>query len=195
MPSKVIYKGDIIMNDYYVYTVYMHVSPNNKRYIGITSQKPEKRWANGKGYKTQSYFYNAIEKYGWDNFQHVIVAKNLDEETAKWLEIELIRGWDSTNKEKGYNVSLGGESWNFSEETKRKMSETRKGMRFSNEHKQKLSESKKGEKNPWYNKKDEDTPFYGKKHTEETKRKMSEAHKGKYEGENNPMYGKTLGII
>lgn len=62
------------MDDYYVYTVYMHVSPSGKRYIGITSQKVEKRWANGKGYKTQQYFYRAIKKYGWNNFQHIIVA-------------------------------------------------------------------------------------------------------------------------
>lgn len=33
-----------------MYIVYMHICPNNKKYIGITSQKPEKRWGNGKNY-------------------------------------------------------------------------------------------------------------------------------------------------
>ena len=42
------------------YTVYMHISPSGKRYIGITSVKPKYRWRNGKGYETQ-IFYRAIE--------------------------------------------------------------------------------------------------------------------------------------
>ena len=92
------------------YIVYMHVSPSDKRYIGITSQKPERRWKNGIGYKSNEHFYRAIEKYGWDNFQHIIIAKGLTKEEAEWLEIELIREWGTTNFKKGYNKSKGGES-------------------------------------------------------------------------------------
>ena len=36
----------------------------------------------------------------------------------------------------------------------------------------------------------ENNPFYGKHHTEETKKKISEARKGKTQGENHPFYGK-----
>lgn len=115
------------------YTVYMHISPSDKRYIGITKQEIKRRWKNGFGYKRQEYFYNAIEKYGWDNFQHIIIAKGLDEETAKWLEIELIREWDTTNKNKGYNNSLGGESYNCSEKTKEKISKTLTGRKLPKE--------------------------------------------------------------
>ena len=32
------------------YCVYKHIFPNNKVYIGVTCQKPEYRWRNGKGY-------------------------------------------------------------------------------------------------------------------------------------------------
>ena len=42
----------------------MHIFPNNKKYIGITKQTPEKRWENGKGYKHNNYIQNAINKYG-----------------------------------------------------------------------------------------------------------------------------------
>lgn len=91
------------------YTVYMHISPSNKRYIGITSQKIERRWRNGKGYTNNIHFANAINKYGWDNFQHIIIAKRLTKEVAEWLEIELIREWNTTDINKGYNVNLGGE--------------------------------------------------------------------------------------
>lgn len=147
------------------YTVYMHINKiNSKRYIGITCQKPEKRWRNGKGYKGNGYFIKAINKYGWDNFEHIIIAKGLDEEEAKWLEIELIRVWDSTDRTKGYNITLGGESangWIPSEETKKKLSEAHKGKEFSEEHKRKLSEAKKGENHH----------MYGKHHTEESKKK------------------------
>lgn len=165
------------------YVVYMHISPSNKKYIGLTCQKPEKRWQNGKGYKYNEYFTRAIDKYGWDSFQHLIIAKGLTENEAKWLEIELIRVNDSTNLEKGYNITLGGEGtrgYQHTEETKQKYSEMRRGDRnpnygkaMSEEQKQKISEAHKGSH-----------------HTEETRRKMSESHKGQYSGEKHPMYGK-----
>lgn len=37
-----------------------------------------------------------------------------------------------------------------------------------------------------------DNPFYGKHHTEETKKKISDSLKGKFAGQNNPMYGVHL---
>ena len=55
----------------------MHVSPSKKYYIGITSQAVNKRWKNGKGYKSSPYFYNAIQKYGWNNFEHNILFTDL----------------------------------------------------------------------------------------------------------------------
>ena len=182
------------------YTVYIHISPSGKRYIGITSTSVEKRWANGKGYPNNKHFTSAIEKYGWDNFEHIIIATDLLEEQAKEMEIELIAKYDSTNQDKGYNHSLGGEGANgykHTEESKRKMSEAKKGKydgennpmygkTFSKEHRRKISESQKGKTLSEEHKRKisetisgENHPWYGKKHTEETKRKMSEAKKGK----------------
>lgn len=45
-----------------IWKVYMHTSPSNKRYIGITKRKVNKRWQNGNGYKHNTYFTNAIKK-------------------------------------------------------------------------------------------------------------------------------------
>ena len=192
------------------YTVYLHISPSGKRYYGITKLNINQRWRNGNGYKNQKCFWRAIEKYGWDNFEHIIIARGLSEEEAKWLEIELIREWNTTNPNKGYNNSLGGESWNCSEETKKKMSEAKKGKHLSEETKKKMSESKKGKYLSEETKKKlseiksgkqlseehkkkisravskENNPMYGKHLSEETKKKMSEAKVDKYYGKNNP---------
>lgn len=97
-------KGEIIMN----YNVYKHTNLiNNKTYIGITSQKCENRWGiNGKGYELQPKFYNAIQKYGWHNFQHEILYTNLSKEDALQIESQLIQQYNSI--ENGYNVSPYG---------------------------------------------------------------------------------------
>ena len=58
--------------------------------------------------------------------------------------------------------------------------EAMKGKHPSEESKKKMSEAKKGEKHP----------MYGKHLSEETRRKISEAEKGKRTGEKHPLYGK-----
>ena len=54
------------------YSLYWHFSPSKKIYIGITGVDPKKRWSGGSGYKGCTMFYHAIQKYGWENFQHHI---------------------------------------------------------------------------------------------------------------------------
>ena len=93
------------------YTVYMHITPNRKMYIGITSRKPQYRWNYGKGYVSNKHFYNAILKYGWDNIEHIIVAECLSKEDACAMEQKLIAKYDTTNPSKGYNRSIGDEAY------------------------------------------------------------------------------------
>jgi len=179
------------------WTVYEHITPSGKRYIGITSKKPEERWLNGRGYDTENPFGKAIKKYGWDNIQHNIVSSDLTETEAKWLENYLICYYSTYvgfSDCKGYNCTLGGDgavgrpAWNkgihIDDETKRKISETmkgkpgpnkgkpspNKGKHISVEHKRKISEAQTGDKNYWY----------GKHRPKETCIKMSEASKGKH---------------
>ena len=94
------------------YKVYKHINKiNNKVYIGITQQDLKKRWQNGYGYKEQKYFYSAIKKYGWNNFEHIVLFDNLTEEQAIEKEIELIKQYKSNNRKYGYNISQGGETY------------------------------------------------------------------------------------
>lgn len=112
-----------------VYCVYKHIFPNNKVYIGITCRKPEYRWNNGKGYANkQRKMYNAIQKYGWLNIKHEILYEGLTKEEAEQKEIELIKEYNSTNDNFGYNIEKGGGlNKEITEETRKLMIKNHKG--------------------------------------------------------------------
>lgn len=132
------------------YIVYEHISPSGKRYIGITSNNPNRRWGtNGQGYSKQSKFFNAILKYGWDNFQHNILYSNLTANEASQKEQELIKYYNTI--ENGYNCESGGL--------------TNKG--HSQETIEKLRQLNLGKNNPNYRK----TP------SKETRLRLSQSHK------------------
>ena len=167
------------------FIVYCHKNKvNGKRYIGITCQQLNQRFRNGKGYKSSPHFNHAIQKYGWDNFEHQILFSDLSEEDAKNKEIEMIKKYNTRDSQYGYNITPGGEGYSgkdnpwygkhHSEESKKKMSEARKGIPKTEEWKRKISESNKG-----------------RVVTKETKAKMSKNH-ANVSGENNPMYGRKL---
>ena len=153
-----------------MYTVYQHKNKiNGKIYIGITSQKPEQRWRNGEGYKSSPHFYSAIQKYGWDNFEHNILFVELTKEQACLKEQELIKEFNSMNREYGYNSTSGGDIFVMNEETKQKISQALMGNQnnlghsCSEEKKKKISEAQKG-----------------REFTEEHKQKLSEAAKNRH---------------
>ena len=172
-------------------SIYIHiVNENNKCYVGQTSINPKRRWGfDGSGYKGQ-VFYNAIKYYGWDNISHVVLCHGLSEEEVNKMEIALISLFKSTNREEfGYNLQTGGNTaGKHSEESKKKMSEARKGKHLSKEHKNKMSEAHKGKRHSEEHKNKIREAHKGKRHSEETRNKMSEANTG----ENNYWYGKHL---
>lgn len=94
--------------------VYKHTNKiNSYSYIGITSRKPEIRWGvNGRNYRPckgrYSCFYNAIKKYGWDNFEHEILENDLTYEQACDKERYYISFYN-TKAPYGYNLTDGGE--------------------------------------------------------------------------------------
>lgn len=184
------------------YTIYLHRTPSNKVYIGMTKCKNlNARWKNGNGYATCRLFNRAIEKYGWENIQHEILYEGLTREEAEAKEIEMIEEYRSRDPKYGYNIENGGYGvGKHSEETLRKMSENRKGKCvgkdnpfYGKHHPPEWIKSHLcGESNPMYGLKGEKHHNYGMKHTEEALEKMRAAKIGKYTGATNPKARRVL---
>lgn len=131
--------------------VYIHRNlTNGKVYVGMTTQSVRRRWRSGKGYRSMR-FGRAIDKYGWDGFEHVIVRDKLSIEEARQLGKDIIKELDATNPKKGYNEAVGGQWGGFykkhhSDEAKEKIRQARLRDGFSESHKKHISESKQGAK-------------------------------------------------
>jgi group I intron endonuclease len=153
---------------------------NGKRYIG---QHKSKDW-DSKYIGSGKLLKYAIKKYGKENFTCFPLAWVWNEKELNQLEIDYIAHYKPE-----YNIDKGGNSGGMigkkqSEETKLKMSKSKKGKIFSEEHKKKISEAKKNPSKEIRKKISEAKK--GKKRSEETKRKISISTKG----ENNSMFGK-----
>ena len=152
-----------------MYKVYEHVSPSGKRYIGITCQPLNRRWRNGNGYVRNTYFFRAIQKYGWNNFEHNVICECGTLQEANKAEIELIAIYHTNNPCYGYNISGGGDGGGrVAESTKRLLSAVKKGT-F----------------------KGEDNPNYGRKHTQEERALMSQRQKEYFKTHHGVRYGCT----
>lgn len=126
--------------------VYMHIAPNGKKYVGITKDIRQ-RWRYGNGYKNHKYFWKAIVKYGWDNFQHIILLDNLSAEQAKEYEKLFITLFNSNNPEFGYNLTKGGDGisgYKHTQETKVKIGKASHERKRSIETRLKISKSNIG---------------------------------------------------
>lgn len=147
--------------------LYVHTNlSNGKRYVGITTQKPENRWRKGRGYQKCVLFYNAIQKYGWDGFSHDIVAVFDNMKEASNAEKNLIAELKSNNDAYGYNLEAGGHD-------KGEVAvSTREKLRILGRRKHDVKSIEKSA-----------AAHRGLKHTDETKRKMSTSQKAFWQTE------------
>lgn len=169
---------------------------NGKVYIGQTISSLKQRRcqhisdANTRG--QNSCFYNALKKYGVDNFVWTVMNECYDIETLNRLEKYYIEYYESMNREFGYNRTSGGLNYIVSKKTREKMSIAKQEMseearniwrnKLSNrvvsiKIKQKMSDNHadfSGEKNPMYgvDRSGKNGTFYGRKHTSESIEKM-----------------------
>jgi group I intron endonuclease len=147
-----------------VCTIYILINNvSGKVYIGQTWRTLKERFgSDGKSYKACNYLYSAIQKYGWNNFEHRKLTVELSQDGANAAEDFFINLYRSRDPNYGYNIRGGGSTGRLSEETKRKLSLLNSG---------------------------ENNSFFGKQHTPESKQKVSkntkDAHKlGSYDSKN-----------
>lgn len=128
---------------------------NRKIYIG---QKKSIKFLDSKYLGSGVRLHSAIQHYGKENFQVILLEECNSKEELDEREIYWIDKLNSRDENIGYNLSIGGgttagvTAWNkgkcgvctHSEETKQKMSESRKGHATSEETKRKISEAQKG---------------------------------------------------
>ncbi len=141
---------------------YLYIKTHNKtglKYLGQTIQNPYKYRGSGKLWKKH------IKENGNDVSTRIIGeynnAKDLKNDGRFWsIQLDIVNSneWANSKLEEG-----NGGNWSFTDEQKRRMSESHKGI---------------------------PSPLKGKRHSENAKRKMSFAKKGKTYEE---IYGKEQG--
>ena len=148
--------------------VYMYTSPSGKHYVGRTCNPQKIRsQTNGVGYRGSTAFWNAIQKYGWDNFEYEVLEENIKCEDIDERENYWINYYHSSTDENGYNLKKPNHTCKiFSEEARKRMSESQRKRDNSTYHHGHLSE--------------------------EHRKSISKALKGKMVGEKNPSYGRVV---
>ena len=161
-----------------MYTIYCHVFPNGKKYVGITKRSVEHRWDNGRGYQSCHLVRRAIQKYGWENVEHEALGMVETKEEAEIMERLFIIQFNCNNPRYGYNILPGGDvSTNAAtEEMRFKLGNGWRGKHRSEEEKKNISD---GVKKTFQRK--ESNGHFGMHASEETKKKMSESHKKQWE--------------
>lgn len=138
------------------YLVYMYTNIiNNKKYIGATTNIKKRSGVNGEYYRGSPKFYNAILKYGWENFKVKILQDKLSKKEASEVEKKFIKEFNTTQEDYGYNLQRGGfpkafES--YSKERNERISETLHKQRSSEEYRKIMSDRMR---KVWQEKRDE----------------------------------------
>lgn len=116
-----------------IYSIYLFTFPNNKKYCGYTSCKPQRRWGGtGHNYNKCPLVYKAIKKYGWENIKKEVIFTTTNQDEAFEKEKEIIAKYNLCNPEYGYNLDKGGRPHGLgnriTEETRKKYSDHAKQL-------------------------------------------------------------------
>lgn len=142
--------------------VYCAVNKKNlKVYVGYTKSTLYRRIIShnycARNSIDNNFFHNALLKYGLENFDWYVIFASSKLKELKLRERKFIELLKSNQRQFGYNLSNGGESPTFSQETRNKISRKAKSRELF------------GTKNP----------FYGKTHSLATRKHWSKIRKGK----------------
>ena len=142
----------------YIYIITNMV--NNKIYIGQTITTIEQRFKEHcRPSKNSTLIDKAINKYGKENFKVEFLCETNSLDELNKLEIFYIKEYNAMDRNVGYNLCIGGNNtkgYRHRKDSREKMSKFRMGIFAGNKN-----------------------PFYGKHHSDETKKKLSDLHKGK----------------
>lgn len=195
---------------------FIYITTNNingKQYIGqrkIQNRSEDKTYL-GSGIA----FYNAIKKYGRENFTREIIEYAYSKDELDDLEEYHIQTNNATKSDRFYNVHGGGcggskfEGWSEERLNRFKMEKSMAtsgannpnyGKQHSKETRQRISEARLNSDSTTFQSQEfldkmsevtsgENNGMFGKKHTEESKRKMSENSKGTNLGSKNGNFG------
>lgn len=174
------------MNYGYIYKITNKV--NGKIYIGQKKSEVfvESYWGSG------IYISSSIKKYGIENFYCEIIEWCDSRDMLNEREIYWIAKFKSNDPKVGYNLTNGGDGtsgYHWSDEARRKLSESRKGpnnplygKHLSEEHRKKIGIASRNISDENRRKKQlaasgENNPMYGKHHSLEARKKISETTK------------------
>jgi len=169
---------------------------NGKRYIGFTSNELKKRKYQHKQ-KSESNspfaFHKAIRKYGWDNFEWEVIYESWDHEHCLTvMEPHFISEYNSFG-ENGYNMDNGGKKGMLGLKRKPLTEEQKKNISIGTK-----KNALKGKDHPMYGTKANEnfimsskTSMLGKKHSDETRKRMSDLKKEYLQNNPSGMEGKS----
>lgn len=122
---------------------------NGKRYVGQSTNLRKRTNTYNNGVFHNNHLKSSVKKYGWGNFTLKVLIY-CEEDQLDYYETTLIEKWDLMNRKKGYNKESGGNrDKHLSEETRKKISKSKKGqysgftpLTFTFENKKHIQESK-----------------------------------------------------
>jgi group I intron endonuclease len=164
--------------------IYKLTSPSGNVYIGRTknfNKRMQQHELRSKRDTKNTVLYNAIKKYGWDNFTKEIIAE-VNSKDAPEVEFMMMIKYNSVKN--GYNMTYstnGGDVWDGRRDTQqyldyiKLLSENgKKYNNFTNGYKH-TEENVKKMSHPL-----EKNPMYGKKHSDESREKLKSKAKGRF---------------
>jgi group I intron endonuclease len=168
---------------------------NGKSYIGYTKNFTKRKniHKNSALRKNINFvFYQAIRKYGWDNFKWEVIYESWDQKHCLTIMEPYFIVEHNTFGENGYNMTRGGERGPDTIKRKSLTEEQKKNISIGTK-----KNALRGEDHPMYGSKGNEkfiqsskTSMLGKKHSEETRKKQSEVRKEYLKNNKVGMFGK-----
>ena len=165
------------------YVVYQHVTPDGLYYFGQT-QNVERRWRNNGAEYKRTALQPYIEKFGWDNIQHIVLFREQTRENALWIEDFLIETAREDgvciNKQRSGLVSKNKDyKQNYYREYDQKRSEKRRG--YKREYREKNRDKINEQSRQYYEQNRDEILEQKKQYYEQNREKINEQRKQRYQ--------------